>query len=141
MVDFNSNTLGGGTKESLTYPRDMTGEDFYPESIRFGIFTRQGPSYDKLKTDTKAFAKKVSGKAANLGKDDGGFLSNELSEFNSARKTTSNSEIPDEQKSQILDSVDSAITELKGQRIKAQTDEIVGDTETFFKSTFANVSQ
>ena len=124
MVELNKAFEELKNQGSLYFPTDIQADGFYPEAIKFGIYKRQGPSYEKLKTDTKAFAEKVSGKAANLGKDD------------SNRESTSNSEIPDEQKSQILASVDSAITELKGQRLKQQTDEIVGDTETFFKSTF-----
>ena len=141
MVELNKAFEGLKNQGSLYFPTDIQADGFYPESIRFGIYKRQGPSYDKLKKDTKAFAEKVSGKVANLGQDDGGLLSKELSDANSSREITSNIEMSDDQKSQILDSIDSGITELKGQRVKAQTDEIVEDTKTFFKSTFNNASQ
>ena len=141
MVELNKAFEGLKNQGSLYFPTDIQADEFYPEAIRFGIYKRQGPSYDKLKKDTKAFAEKISGKAANLGQDDGGLLSQALSEANSNREFDSNSEIPDEQKSQILKSHDADIREIQGERLKQQTDEIVDDTKTFFKSTFNNVSQ
>ena len=111
MVELNKAFEELKNQGSLYFPTDIQADGFYPEAIKFGIYKRQGPSYEKLKTDTKAFAKKVSGKAANLGKDDGGLLSKELSEANSNREFDSNSEIPDEQKNQILKSHDADITE------------------------------
>jgi hypothetical protein len=53
----------GDTTDSgtLVFPQDME-KQFYPETIKFGIYQRQGPSYSKLKENVKA----VTGEAADV---------------------------------------------------------------------------
>ena len=45
----------GDSSGTLIFPQDMD-KTFYPESIKFGIYTRQGPSYSKLKENVKIVA-------------------------------------------------------------------------------------
>lgn len=45
--------FGKLSNETLIFPQDME-QEFYPESIKFGIYERQGPSYSKLKAEVKA---------------------------------------------------------------------------------------
>ena len=119
MVDFNSNTLGGGTKESLTYPRDMTGEDFYPESIRFGIFTRQGPSYGKIKEKAGSAAKAFGG----IGSDGDDALTENIKENNSFLDNFVGSS---KQKKELAEANFTANTSLLAQRTKNQTEDALG---------------
>ena len=43
---------------SLVFPQDME-KQFYPESIKFGIYERQGPSYSALKKNVSASTQKL----------------------------------------------------------------------------------
>ena len=45
--------FGGLSNGTLVFPQDME-QEFYPESIKFGIYERQGPSYSKLKENVSA---------------------------------------------------------------------------------------
>ena len=45
--------FGKLSNDTLIFPQDME-QEFYPESIKFGIYERQGPSYSKLKAEVKA---------------------------------------------------------------------------------------
>jgi len=47
------------TSSTLIFPQDME-EQFYPESIKFGIYERQGPSYSKLKENVTVIADNVT---------------------------------------------------------------------------------
>lgn len=60
MVELNKAFEKLKNQGSLYFPTDIQADGFYPESIRFGIYKRQGPSYKKLKEDTKAFAAEVA---------------------------------------------------------------------------------
>ena len=54
--DYDDTGDGSGT---LVFPQDME-EQFYPESIKFGIYERQGPSYSKLKENVTVIADNVT---------------------------------------------------------------------------------
>ena len=49
--------FGALSNGTLIFPQDME-KEFYPESIKFGIYERQGPSYSALKGNVKALAGK-----------------------------------------------------------------------------------
>jgi hypothetical protein len=70
--DYDDTGDGSGT---LIFPQDME-QEFYPESIKFGIYERQGPSYSKLKENVKI----ITGKATGIGQSDGGALSENIKE-------------------------------------------------------------
>jgi hypothetical protein len=130
MVDFNSSTLGGGTKESLTYPRDMTGEDFYPESIRFGIFTRQGPSYGKIKEQAGSAAKAFG--AIGSGSNDA--LDNNQNAINDAKRSAVTESNTQKAKDETISALESTRRELQGQRAKEQTESAVGQGKKFLET-------
>jgi hypothetical protein len=130
MVDFNSNTLAGGTKESLMYPRDMTGEDFYPESIRFGIFTRQGPSYDKIKEQAGSTAKAFG----EIGSGSNEALDQNQSDINIAKRSIVNKTNTQKAKDETISALESTRRELQGQRAKEQTKSAVGQGEKFLNT-------
>jgi len=48
--------------QSLVFPQDLDGANYYPDVIKFGIYHKQGASYDKVKNRTKAGLAKVTAK-------------------------------------------------------------------------------
>jgi hypothetical protein len=42
----------GPPRRSLVFPQDLDGKGYYPDVIKFGIYHKQGASYDAIKTKT-----------------------------------------------------------------------------------------
>jgi len=46
------------TNETLIYPIDSVGDEFYPESIKFTIYKRRGASLEKIQTSLNTIGRR-----------------------------------------------------------------------------------
>ena len=111
------------TSSTLIFPQDME-EQFYPESIKFGIYERQGPSYSKLKENVKALSTDI-GDSVTGASDDFLQLTDVITD-NQEALAIQNKLSPDRQNAELIAALQGNIKSAKSKRIETDNNNFLG---------------